>query len=137
MTSKKALVKRLIGVVADLNSKIERILQKKDEPDTAFGEDEDMVNEEEEETYYYRTQLEYDDTSTYGLEGEVGHTYAIHTKIEENHKTKEKIGVESLEKANEDIVNEQIYCDMEWLAHGKTADERKVDDTPSRTQFVT
>ncbi|CAH1440110.1 unnamed protein product [Lactuca virosa] len=52
-TITKALVKRLIGVVAKLTSKVDRVLQKKDEPDTRFGEEEDMVNEEEEETYYH------------------------------------------------------------------------------------
>nr|KAJ0195262.1 hypothetical protein LSAT_V11C700357410 [Lactuca sativa] len=38
----KALVKRLLSVVADLSSKVDRILQKKDEPDTGFGEEDDM-----------------------------------------------------------------------------------------------
>ncbi|CAH1444101.1 unnamed protein product [Lactuca virosa] len=52
-TRTKALVKRLIGVVADLTSKVDRVLQKKDEPDTGFGEEEDMGNEEEKETYYH------------------------------------------------------------------------------------
>ncbi|CAH1418129.1 unnamed protein product [Lactuca virosa] len=99
-----------------------------------------MVNEEDEETYYHGTQLHYDDTFTYGMEGEVGRTPTgknvepspdvgqhdkkqcllllgrnergvlhdpIHTKIEENHQTKEKKAVECLEKANEDIVNEE------------------------------
>ncbi|CAH1416160.1 unnamed protein product [Lactuca virosa] len=73
-TSTKALVKRLVGFVADLTSKVDRVLQKKDESDTGFGEEEDMVNEKEEETYYHGTQLHYDDTFTHGLEGEVGHT---------------------------------------------------------------
>ncbi|CAH1423022.1 unnamed protein product [Lactuca virosa] len=72
--STKALVKRLIGVVADLTSKVDRLLQKKDKPDTGFSEEEDMVNEEEEETYYHGTELHYDDTFTHDLEGEVGHT---------------------------------------------------------------
>ncbi|CAH1415089.1 unnamed protein product [Lactuca virosa] len=86
-TNTKALVKRLLGVVADLSSKVDRVLQKKDEPDTGFGEEgEEMINEEEEETYYHD---------------------AIHTKIEENHQNKEKKAVESPGKANEDIVNEE------------------------------
>ncbi|CAI9264708.1 unnamed protein product [Lactuca saligna] len=102
-TSTKSLVKRLIGVVADLTSKVNRVLQKKYELDTGFGEEEDMVNEEEEETYYHGIQLHYDDTSTHGLEGDaakkeeccmvstdVVHSDAIHTKIEENHQNKEK-----------------------------------------------
>ncbi|CAH1442685.1 unnamed protein product [Lactuca virosa] len=56
-TSTKALVKRLLGVVADLSSKVDRVLQKKDEPDTnfepdrGFREEEEMINEEEEEKY--------------------------------------------------------------------------------------
>ncbi|CAH1453067.1 unnamed protein product [Lactuca virosa] len=73
-TSTKALVKRLLGVMAELFSKVDRVLQKKDEPYTGFGEEEDMVNEEEEETDYHGTQLDYDDISTHGLEGEVGRT---------------------------------------------------------------
>ncbi|CAH1427562.1 unnamed protein product [Lactuca virosa] len=75
--STKTLVNRLIGVVADLTSKVDRVLQIKDEPDTWFGEEEDMVNEEEEETYYHGPQLDYDDTSTHGLEGgSWAYTYA-------------------------------------------------------------
>ncbi|CAH1413220.1 unnamed protein product [Lactuca virosa] len=125
--STKALVKRLIGVVADLTSKVDRVLQKKDEQDTWFGEEEDMVNEEEEETYYHGTQLEYDDTSTPGLKRDVGRT-PMHVEpspdVGEHHKktvtpimqstpklkkiTKpRKKGVKSPEKAKEDIVNEQ------------------------------
>ncbi|CAI9298274.1 unnamed protein product [Lactuca saligna] len=51
----KALVKRLLGIVADLSSKVDRVLQKKDEsgtnvePDREFREEEEMINEEEEE----------------------------------------------------------------------------------------
>ncbi|CAH1434908.1 unnamed protein product [Lactuca virosa] len=52
-TSTKALVKRLLSVVADLTSKLDRVLQKKDEPDTGFGEEEEIVNEEEEEPFYH------------------------------------------------------------------------------------
>ncbi|CAH1453647.1 unnamed protein product [Lactuca virosa] len=48
--------------------------KKKDEPDTGFGEEDEMVNEEEEETFYHGTQLDYADISTHGLEGEVGRT---------------------------------------------------------------
>ncbi|CAH1448597.1 unnamed protein product [Lactuca virosa] len=71
-TSTKALVKRLLGVVADLSSKVDRVLQKKDEPNTRFveeEEEEEMINEDEEEAYYHGTQFEYG-----GLEGEVGRT---------------------------------------------------------------
>ncbi|CAH1413528.1 unnamed protein product [Lactuca virosa] len=85
-TRTKSLVKRLIGIMADLTSKIDRVLLKKDEPGTGVGEEQDMGNEEEEETYYQD---------------------AIHTKIEENHQSKEKKAVESPEKENEDIVNEE------------------------------
>ncbi|CAH1445497.1 unnamed protein product [Lactuca virosa] len=106
-TSTKALVKRLLGVVADLSSKVDRILQKKDEPDKnvepdrgfreeeEVEEEEEMINEEEEEKYYQDTHFDYDDI------------VAIHTKIEENHQSKEKKVVKSPEKANEDIVNEE------------------------------
>ncbi|CAI9294377.1 unnamed protein product [Lactuca saligna] len=94
-TSTKELVKRLIGVVAYLTSKVHRVLQQKDEPDTRFGEEEDMVNEEEEEIYYHGTQLHYDDTSTHGLEEDVGRCNErgvlydpIHTGIKENHQSK-------------------------------------------------
>ncbi|CAH1436605.1 unnamed protein product [Lactuca virosa] len=73
-TNTKALVKRLLGVVADLTSKVDRVLQKKDEPHTGFGEEEEMVNEEEEEPFYHGTHLDYDDISTHGLEGEVART---------------------------------------------------------------
>ncbi|CAI9270031.1 unnamed protein product [Lactuca saligna] len=82
-TSTKALVKRLLGVVADLTSKVDHVLQKKDEPDRniepdrGFREEEEMINEEEEEKYYHDTHLHYDDI------------------------------VESPEKANEDIVNKE------------------------------
>ncbi|CAH1454158.1 unnamed protein product [Lactuca virosa] len=148
-TSTKALVKRLLGVVSDLTSKVDRVLQKKkDEPDTGFGEeDEEMINEEEEETYYHGIQLDYDDIATHGLEGKVGRTPTHvepspdvgehHTKTVthivrpqrkrgvawyqrtpftvvqnsyfkfENHQNKEKKAVESPEKENEDIVNEE------------------------------
>ncbi|CAI9303008.1 unnamed protein product [Lactuca saligna] len=41
------------------------------------------------------------------VSADVVYNDAIHTKIEENHQTKEKKGVEIPEKANEDIVNEQ------------------------------
>ena len=74
--------------MADLTSK-DRVLQKKDEQDTGFGEEEDMVNEEEEETYYHGTQLQYDDTSTHGLEGEFGRTpthVETSPNVGENHK---------------------------------------------------
>ncbi|CAH1418543.1 unnamed protein product [Lactuca virosa] len=74
-TSIKELVKRLLGIVVDLTSKVDRILQKQDEPDTWFGEDEEMVNEGEEEPFYH---------------ADVVHSDAIHTKIEENHQNKEK-----------------------------------------------
>ncbi|CAH1428399.1 unnamed protein product [Lactuca virosa] len=77
-TSTKALVKRLLGVVADLTSKVDRVLQKKDEPDRGFREEEEeeeeMINEEEEEKYYHDTHLHYDDIGTHGLEGEFGPT---------------------------------------------------------------
>ncbi|CAH1448363.1 unnamed protein product [Lactuca virosa] len=70
-TSTKALVKRLLGVVADLSSKVDRVLQKKDEPDTnfepdrRFREEEEMINEEEEDTHF-----DYDNIGSHGLEGE-------------------------------------------------------------------
>ncbi|CAH1442010.1 unnamed protein product [Lactuca virosa] len=79
-TSTKALVKRLLGVVADLSSKVDRVLQKKDEPDTnvepdrGFRVEEEMINEEEEEKYYHDTHFDYDDIGTHGLEGEFGPT---------------------------------------------------------------
>ncbi|CAH1421512.1 unnamed protein product [Lactuca virosa] len=73
-TSTKALVKRLIDVVGELTYKVDRVLQKKDEPHIGFREGEDMVNEEEEETYYHGTQLHYDDSFTHGMEGKVGRT---------------------------------------------------------------
>nr|KAJ0220665.1 hypothetical protein LSAT_V11C200070420 [Lactuca sativa] len=78
--STKALVKRLLGVVADLSFIVDRVLQKKDEPDTnvepdrGFREEEEMINEEEEEKYYHDTHFDYDDISTHGLEGEFGPT---------------------------------------------------------------
>ncbi|CAH1442855.1 unnamed protein product [Lactuca virosa] len=70
-TSTKALVKRLLGVVADLSSKVDRVLQKKDEPDTnfepdrRFREEEEMMNEEEEDTHF-----DYDNIGSHGLDGE-------------------------------------------------------------------
>ncbi|CAH1444171.1 unnamed protein product [Lactuca virosa] len=85
-TSTKALVKRLLGVVTDLSSKVDCVLQKKDEPDTnveldrgfreeeEVEEEEDMINEEEEEKYYHDTHFDYDDIGTHGLEGEFGPT---------------------------------------------------------------
>ncbi|CAH1414874.1 unnamed protein product [Lactuca virosa] len=123
-TITKALVKRLLGVVADLSSKVDRVLQKKDEPNTRFVEDEveeEMINEDEEEAYYHGTQFKYG-----GLEEEVGRTPthgepssdlgehhsktvtpidAIDTKSEKISKTRKKKIVESPEKVNEDIVN--------------------------------
>ncbi|CAH1425429.1 unnamed protein product [Lactuca virosa] len=44
-TSTKALVKRLLGVVADLSSKVDRVLQKKDEPDTILNQTEGFERE--------------------------------------------------------------------------------------------
>nr|KAJ0190688.1 hypothetical protein LSAT_V11C800453850 [Lactuca sativa] len=79
-TSTKALVKHLIGVVADLTSKVDRALQKKDvadtnvEPDRGFQEEEEMINEEEEEKYQHHTYFDYDYIGTHGLEGEFGPT---------------------------------------------------------------
>ncbi|CAH1425275.1 unnamed protein product [Lactuca virosa] len=85
-TNTKALVKRLLGVEADLSSKVDRVLQKKDEPDTnvepdrgfreeeEVEEEEEMINEEEEEKYYHHTHFNYDDIGTHGLEGEFGST---------------------------------------------------------------
>mgnify|MGYP001600348597 CR=1 FL=1 len=82
MMSTKALVKCLLGVVADLSSKVDRVLQKKEEPDTNVEpergfreeEEEEMINEEEEEKYYHDTHFNYDDIGTHGLEGEFGPT---------------------------------------------------------------
>ena len=71
-TSTKTLMKHLIGVVADLTSKVDRVLQKKDKPHTRFSGGEDMVNEEEEETYYHGTGINYDDTFMHSLDGEFG-----------------------------------------------------------------
>ncbi|CAI9296753.1 unnamed protein product [Lactuca saligna] len=80
-TSTKALVKRLLGFVANLSSKVDRLLKKKDELDTGFGDledEEEMINEEDEETYYHCTQLNYDDISSHGLEGgSWAYTYAF------------------------------------------------------------
>ncbi|CAH1427483.1 unnamed protein product [Lactuca virosa] len=69
--STKALVKHLLGIVADLSSKVDRVLQKKDEldtnfePDRRFREEEEMINEEEEDTHF-----DYDNIGSHGLEGE-------------------------------------------------------------------
>nr|KAJ0204815.1 hypothetical protein LSAT_V11C500240630 [Lactuca sativa] len=90
-TSTKALVKRLLGIVADLSSKVDHEADTNVEPDKGFREEEEIINEVEEEKYYHDTHFDYDDISTHA------------------------------------------YCDMECLAHGKTADERKVNDIPSRT----
>ncbi|CAI9271671.1 unnamed protein product [Lactuca saligna] len=79
-TSIKALVKCLLGVVANLSSIVDRVLQKQDEPDTnvepdrGFREEEEMIKQEEEEKYYHDTHFDYDDISTHGLEGEFGPT---------------------------------------------------------------
>ncbi|CAH1416322.1 unnamed protein product [Lactuca virosa] len=85
-TSTKALVKRLLGVVADLSSKVDRVLHKKDEPDTnvepdrgfreeeEVEEEEEMINEEDEEKYDHDIYFDYDDIGTHGLEGEFGPT---------------------------------------------------------------
>ncbi|CAH1416329.1 unnamed protein product [Lactuca virosa] len=109
-TTTKALVKRLLGVVADLTSKVDRVLQKKDEPDRNFEQDrgfreeeeeEEMINEEEEKKYYHDTHLHYNDISTHGLE------LQSTPKLKKITKAKKKKVVKSPEKANEDIVNEE------------------------------
>nr|KAJ0186329.1 hypothetical protein LSAT_V11C900496820 [Lactuca sativa] len=62
-SSTKALVKRLQGIVAELSSKVDRVLQEKDEPNKRFVEDEEeeeeMINEEGEEAYCHDTQFDY------------------------------------------------------------------------------
>ncbi|CAI9301271.1 unnamed protein product [Lactuca saligna] len=62
-SSTKALVKRLLGIVAKLSSKVDRVLEEKDEPKKRFVEDEEeeeeMINEEGEETYCHDTQFDY------------------------------------------------------------------------------
>ncbi|CAH1454342.1 unnamed protein product [Lactuca virosa] len=60
-SSTKALVKRLLGVVAELSSKVDRVLHEKDEPNKRFveEEEEEMINEEDEEPYYHDTQFDY------------------------------------------------------------------------------
>ncbi|CAI9300786.1 unnamed protein product [Lactuca saligna] len=52
-TSTKTLVKRIVGVVADLSFKVDRVLQKKDEPNTRFVKEveDEMINEDEEDAY--------------------------------------------------------------------------------------
>ncbi|CAH1420547.1 unnamed protein product [Lactuca virosa] len=50
------------------------INQKKDKPHIGFSGGEDMVNEDEEETHYHGTGMNYDDTFMHGLEGEFGPT---------------------------------------------------------------
>ncbi|CAH1426508.1 unnamed protein product [Lactuca virosa] len=73
--STKALVKRLLGVVAELSSKVDRVLHEKDEPNKRFveeeeeEEEEEMINEEDEEPYYHDTQFDYG-----GLEEKVAPT---------------------------------------------------------------
>ncbi|CAI9280985.1 unnamed protein product [Lactuca saligna] len=46
-TTTKALVKRLLGVVGDLSSKVDRVLQKKDEPYTNVEPNRGFREEEE------------------------------------------------------------------------------------------
>ncbi|KAL7607193.1 hypothetical protein Lser_V15G20434 [Lactuca serriola] len=62
-SSTKALVKRLLGIVAELSSKVDRVLEEKDEPNKRFVEDEEeeeeMINEEGEEAYCHDTQFDY------------------------------------------------------------------------------
>ncbi|CAI9279643.1 unnamed protein product [Lactuca saligna] len=62
----KALVKCLLGVVAELSSKVDRVLEEKDEPNKRFVKDEEedeeeveMINEEGEEAYCHDTQFDY------------------------------------------------------------------------------
>ncbi|CAI9272393.1 unnamed protein product [Lactuca saligna] len=71
-SSTKALVKRLLGVVAELSSKVDRVLHEKDEPKKRFvdqEEEEEIINEEDEEPYYHDTQFDYG-----GLEEKVAPT---------------------------------------------------------------
>ncbi|CAI9276817.1 unnamed protein product [Lactuca saligna] len=72
-TSTKTLMKHIICIVADLTSKVDHVLKKKDKPNTLFS-GEDMVNEEDEETYHHGKELNYDDTFIHGLEVKVGLT---------------------------------------------------------------
>ncbi|CAH1445602.1 unnamed protein product [Lactuca virosa] len=62
-SSTKAFVKRLLGVGAELSSKVDRVLHEKDEPNKRFveeeEEEEEMINEEDEEPYYHDTQFDY------------------------------------------------------------------------------
>nr|KAJ0189667.1 hypothetical protein LSAT_V11C800447330 [Lactuca sativa] len=156
-TNTKELVKCLLGIVADLSSKVHRVLNKKYEPDTGFGdegeeeaeeeEEEEMINEEKEETYYHGTPANYDVLGSHGLEGEARRTSTHveslldvgehHTKtitligrpqqkrgvpwyqqtpfivmqstpkVKKITKTRKNKAVESPEKANEVIVNEE------------------------------
>ncbi|CAH1442764.1 unnamed protein product [Lactuca virosa] len=88
-TSTKALMKRLLGVVADLSSKVDRVLQKNDEPDTnfepdrRFREEEEMINEEEEEKSYHDTHFDYDNIGSHGLEGNL----SLHLRMLSRHWT--------------------------------------------------
>ncbi|CAI9290805.1 unnamed protein product [Lactuca saligna] len=65
-SSTKALVKRLLGIVVELSSKVDRVLEEKDEPNKRFvkddeedEEEEEMINEEGEEEYCHDTQFDY------------------------------------------------------------------------------
>ena len=62
-SSTKELVKHLLGVVAELSSKVDHVLEEKDEPNKRFVEDEEeeeeMINEEGEEAYCHDTQFDY------------------------------------------------------------------------------
>ncbi|CAH1450767.1 unnamed protein product [Lactuca virosa] len=97
----KELMKRLLGIVADLTSNVDRVLQKKDEPDTGFGEEEDMVNEEEEEIYYHVTPIVRPQRKN-GVAWYQRTPFTV--KITQ---TMKKKAMESPEKENEDIVNEE------------------------------
>nr|KAJ0209221.1 hypothetical protein LSAT_V11C400196230 [Lactuca sativa] len=65
-SSTKALVKHLLGVVAELSSKVDRVLEEKDEPNKRFVEDEEkeeeeeeIINEDGEEADCHDTQFDY------------------------------------------------------------------------------
>ncbi|CAH1448198.1 unnamed protein product [Lactuca virosa] len=68
-TSTRSMMKHLIGVVSQLSSKVNLVLQKKDKPNKRFS-GEDMVNVEEEEPYNHGPEMNFDDTCVYGLEKE-------------------------------------------------------------------
>ncbi|CAH1430148.1 unnamed protein product [Lactuca virosa] len=123
-TSTKALVKRLLGVVADLSSKVDRVLQKKDEPDTNFEPDRShgLDGEFESTPTHLEPSLDVGEHLTKEMipivrpQRKRGVPWYQRTpftvmqstpKLKKITKAKKKKVVKSPEKANEDIVNEE------------------------------